>query len=40
MAALILSGDEEDAKFSIFDVNKELHLSFKHEKIVKTEEAV
>jgi hypothetical protein len=26
--------DEADAKFSIFDVNKELHLSFKYAEVV------
>jgi hypothetical protein len=26
--------DETDAKFSVFDVNKELHLSFKYAEVM------
>ena len=37
---LAISEDEGDAKFSIFDVNKELHLSFKHEQAAINEETV
>jgi len=37
---VVVSEDEGDAKVSIFDVNKELHLSFKHEEAAKVADPV
>lgn len=35
---IVYSEDEGDAKFSIFEVDKELHLDFKHEEAVPAEQ--
>jgi hypothetical protein len=32
--------DEDDAKFSVFDVNKELHLSFKYAEVVQDDQGL